>query len=241
MHMTFDIRKILFIPKKWVRGGWIGIRERDEMLPVLPDSHFRIKDKARISQFISSFGIVEQQIKCENMNDQVDVWFARVLMGGLGYTRWENFQLAINRAVDSCRAQNINVYEHFREVTKKVEVGSVAKREIIDYMLTRYARYLIAQNGDPKKDGIAFAQSYCTVQTRKGQRRHMLTLVSQLRRNISNEQKISQLLRCSLKAKGCRHIDSRWNHSEIIAGSSKERPFRISSILINNKLLHHEF
>lgn len=97
----------------------------------------------------------------------VEYWLARELMPLLGYERWENFEKAISRSMESCEASGITVSDHFREVTKMVLLGSGAKRKIKNYMLTRYACYLIAQNGDPKKEEIAFAQSYFAVQTRK--------------------------------------------------------------------------
>ncbi|MCD8005961.1 MAG: DNA damage-inducible protein D [Oscillospiraceae bacterium] len=100
-------------------------------------------------------------------NTEIEYWLARELMFLLGYERWENFENAINRAMESCETSGIAVSDHFREVTKMVQLGSGAQRKVKDYMLTRYACYLIAQNGDPKKDEIAFAQSYFAVQTRK--------------------------------------------------------------------------
>ena len=125
-------------------------------------------DIQKIEQYKSSFDAIVKLIKDEDGND-IEVWYARELQTVLGYARWENFVVAIGRAIESCKTLGISVDDHFREVTKMVQLGSGSQRDVQDFMLTRYACYLIAQNGDPKKEEIAFAQSYFAIQTRKAE------------------------------------------------------------------------
>lgn len=99
--------------------------------------------------------------------DGLEYWLARELQVLLGYTDWRNFLNAIEKAKESCKTTGQAVSDHFVDVNKMVKLGSGAERKQEDFMLTRYACYLIAQNGDPKKEQIAFAQSYFAVQTRK--------------------------------------------------------------------------
>ena len=119
------------------------------------------------SKFIAKIKAAFDNVIQRDDENQIEFWYARDLMPLLGYERWENFDKVIQRAVDSCYTAGIPIVNHFREVTKMVRLGSGAQRNVKDYMLTRYACYLIAQNGDPQKEQIAFAQGYFAVQTRK--------------------------------------------------------------------------
>ncbi len=96
----------------------------------------------------------------------VEYWLARDIMKPLGYTQWRNFETTIKRAMVSCETAKTPVQNHFAEVSKMVSLGSGSTRKLKDYRLTRYACYLIAQNGDPRKDEIALAQAYFAIKTR---------------------------------------------------------------------------
>ncbi len=97
----------------------------------------------------------------------VEYWMARDVQKLLDYTEWRNFVLVIDKAKTACANSGQDIANHFVDVNKMVKLGSGSERQIDDMMLTRYACYLIAQNGDPRKEQIAFAQSYFAIQTRK--------------------------------------------------------------------------
>jgi DNA-damage-inducible protein D len=101
--------------------------------------------------------------------DGVEFWFARDLQHLLGYEKWDNFHNVINKAKTACEVTGQNISDHFAEVGKMVEIGSGAQKEIEDLMITRFACYLVAQNGDPRKEQISFAQTYFAIQTRKAE------------------------------------------------------------------------
>ncbi|MBT3207354.1 MAG: DNA damage-inducible protein D [Bacteroidetes bacterium] len=97
----------------------------------------------------------------------IEFWFARDLQHLLGYAKWENFNKVITKAKIACEVSGNDISNHFPDIRKTIEMPKGASKEIDDFMLTRYACYLITQNGDPRKESIAFAQNYFAIQTRK--------------------------------------------------------------------------
>jgi DNA-damage-inducible protein D len=120
-------------------------------------------DKEIVVRLHSSFEDLVQK----DPNTGTEFWCARELQMLLGYSQWRNFAPVIEKAITACEKAGYDPGDHFAHLRKMVDLGFGAKREIEDIGLTRYACYLIAQNGDPSKDAIAFAQTYFAVQTRK--------------------------------------------------------------------------
>ena len=128
----------------------------------------------------------------------IEFWLARDLQHLLGYDEWRNFTAVINKAKTACEVSDHAISDHFVDVNKMVDLGSGSQREVDDIMLTRYACYLIAQNGDPRKQQIAFAQTYFAMQTRKAEQIEQRLLeaerVSARKKLTSTEKELSEII-----------------------------------------------
>jgi DNA-damage-inducible protein D len=138
------------------------------------------------------------EVHAQQTEGGVEYWLARDLQYLLGYTEWRNFTAVINKAKTACEVSGHPVADHFVDVNKTIQMPKTAEKEVDDVMLTRYACYLIAQNGDPKKQEIAFAQTYFAVQTRRAelieQRLLEAERVSARRKLTVTEKELSQVI-----------------------------------------------
>jgi DNA-damage-inducible protein D len=125
----------------------------------------------------------------QRTEDGIEFWLARDIQHLLGYTEWRNFVAVILKAKTACEVSGQGIQNHFVDVNKMVDIGSGVQREVDDMMVTRYACYLIAQNGDPRKQEIAFAQTYFAVQTRKAELIEQRLLEAE---RVSARRKLSQ-------------------------------------------------
>jgi DNA-damage-inducible protein D len=161
----------------------------------------------------------------------VECWSARELQKLLGYSKWENFEKVIAKAKDACLNAGENVFDHFPDVRKMVRIGSGAEKEIDDVLLTRYACYLIAQNGDSRKEEIAFAQNYFAVQTRRAEVVEKRLLEFE---RVKAREKLSQTEKQLSGILYERGVDSKG--FAIIRSKGDQALFRLNTLMLKRKM-----
>ena len=178
-------------------------------------------DKTNIIRLTKNF---EDSVHVE---EEVEFWFARDLQKLLGYVEWRKFLGVIEKSKEACKNTGNDIFDHFVEAAKMVDIGSGTQRKIEDLKLTRYACYLIAQNGDPRKEEIAFAQTYFAVQTRKQElieQRILLTERLVARKKLTeSEKELSELIyERGVDSKGFGKIRSKGDMALFGGKSTKE-------------------
>lgn len=161
----------------------------------------------------------------------VECWSARELQDLLGYSKWENFEKVIQKAKDACRNAGEGVNYHFPDIRKMITLGKGAKNEIDDILLTRYACYLIAQNGDSRKEEIAFAQNYFAVQTRRAELVEQRLLEFQ---RVKAREKLSQTEKQLSGILYERGVDSQG--FAVIRGKGDQALFKLNTLTLKRKL-----
>lgn len=161
----------------------------------------------------------------------IECWSGRELQKLLGYSKWENFEKVIDKAKGACRNAGEHIEDHFPDVRKMVPIGSGAEKEIEDILLTRYACYLIAQNGDSRKEEIAFAQNYFAVQTRRAELVEKRLLEFE---RIKAREKLSQTEKQLSGILYERGVDSKG--FAIIRSKGDQALFRLNTLMLKRKM-----
>jgi len=178
-----------------------------------------------IKQLFDQFETVASEI------EGVECWSAREIQTQLGYSKWENFEKVIRKAKDACKNAGEDPGDHFPDVRKTIAMPKSAEKEIVDMALTRYACYLIAQNGDSRKSEIAFAQNYFAVQTRRAEIiEQRLVEYERVKAREKLTQKEKQLSGILFK----RGVDNK--RFAIIRSKGDQALFKLSTQQLKNKL-----